>query len=245
MIIKVNVRLDLPTALHTNNIGSILHGVLIEKLPSETAEFLHQSSAYSPLKQRITFQREAVDWEIVCLTVELGEQIEAIFQNRQTIFLKRHDTVVPILAYKIEKYTIDQLIKSIFTKEQLPRIVTLKLSTPMSFKSNGQYDIFPDVKKFFRSIMRTFDAFFSEYQMYDQVTLTYLTEQVKIINYQLRSTKYHLEGVRIPSFSGQMTFRLNGSLAILQLAWFLLIFGELSGVGIKTSLGMGKYQIFK
>lgn len=243
MIVKLNVQLDLPNHLRTNNIGSVLHGVLIELLPEETAEQLHQLSSYNPLKQRILFTKEEADWEIVSLLPDLGEQVIQIFGQRKEIFLKRHNVSVNVKKVAIERFEVGQMIKDVFSKDDLTHFINIRVCSPMSFKSEGQYDIFPDIKKFFRSIMLTFDSFFSEYQMYDRDTLEYLADQVKIVSYQLRSTKFHLEGISIPSFSGLITFRVRGPQTFVQLVHFLIAFGEFSGVGIKTSLGMGKYKI--
>ncbi|RQN32521.1 CRISPR-associated endoribonuclease Cas6, partial [Paraburkholderia tropica] len=115
--------------------------------------------------------------------------------------------------------------------------------TPMSFKYQSSYIIFPDVKRFFRSMMIQFDAFFEEYKMYDKETLNFLENNVNIVDYKLKSTRFNLEKVKIPSFTGEIVFKIKGPLPFLQLTHFLLKFGEFSGSGIKTSLGMGKYNI--
>ena len=43
--------------------------------------------------------------------------------------------------------------------EELNRYIRINIQTPMSFKYQGSYMIFPEVKRFFRSIMIQFDAF--------------------------------------------------------------------------------------
>ena len=103
--------------------------------------------------------------------------------------------------------------------------------------------IFPNVKRFFRSIMIQFDAFFESHKLYDKETLEFLEQNVNIVNYKLKSVRFHMEKVKIPSFKGEIVFKINGPLPFLQLVYFLLAFGEFSGTGIKTSLGMGKYNI--
>lgn len=245
MIVKIDVRLNLPIDLRNANIGSVLHGVLMEWLPAPIVDKLHQPARYSPLKQRILVKGGEAVWEIVCLSQDLGEVILEILAKEKEIVLKRHNVSVDIDSFSFQKYVVSEMIKKSFSGDKPERFVRVKICSPMSFKSNGQYDIFPDVRKFFRSIILNFDSFYEEYQLYDRETLDYLTEQVTIVNYQLKSTKYHLEGVKIPSFAGYITFRINGPLPFNQLVNFLLLFGELSGVGIKTSLGMGKYQLIR
>ena len=143
----------------------------------------------------------------------------------------------------IEKIDEVQMIKETFEKKEFQRFRTINICTPMSFKSKGNYDIFPDLRKFFRSIMVTFDNFYSDYQLYDTETLDYLLENVRIVDYRLHTSRFHLEGTRIPSFVGEIKFRITGPLPMQQLIYLLLNFGELFGVGIKTSLGMGKFEL--
>ena len=50
----------------------------------------------------------------------------------------------------------------------------------MSFKYQSNYMIFPEVKRFFRSIMIQFDAFFEEYKMYDKRNIRFL-EKILIL----------------------------------------------------------------
>ncbi|MGV2928378.1 CRISPR-associated endoribonuclease Cas6 [Macrococcus capreoli] len=243
MIYKINVDLDLPKEKRTTNLGSILHGVLMEMLPHTIVENLHTNSKYSPLKQRVLFRGEKIEWEIVLFDSEIAKFIQLYFINNDSILLKKHDLTVSISNYFVEKIDIKNLIDKHFNNDSSPRYVKLHVKTPMSFKSNGTYEIFPDVRKMFRSAMLAFDTFFDEYQMYDADTLNYIQENVQIIDYNLKSTRFHLEGVKIPSFVGQITIKVNGAKTFVRLVNFLTEFGSLAGVGIKTSIGMGKYEI--
>ena len=73
----------------------------------------------------------------------------------------------------------------------------------------------------------------------DEDALAELTEHARIIRYRLNSTFFSLEGVRIPSFLGTITIKITGTATMKRFAQMLLRFGEYSGVGIKTSIGMG------
>lgn len=242
MITKFTIELALPEYLRTNQIGSVLHGVLMGYLPDEIVEQLHNSFAYNPLKQRILFLSQGnATWEIVSFGAALSENVLKILQERESIIIKYHDCEVPIRKFTFVKESLTELIDYYFSIEEPERYVTVQIVTPMSFKSSGRYDLFPEVRKIFRSIMLQFDTFFEQYKMYDHDTLQYIAEKVHIVNYRLKSTRYHLEGIKIPSFTGQITLQLNGPIHFKQLILFLLYFGSLSGSGIKTSLGMGKF----
>ena len=48
-----------------------------------------------------------------------------------------------------------------------------------------------------------------------------------------------MEKVKIPAFIGKITIKLTGTKTMTNFANMLFEFGEYSGIGIKTSLGMG------
>ena len=122
-------------------------------------------------------------------------------------------------------------------------MLKLAFLSPASFKSDGAYDIFPDVKKILRSIMLNFDYFSPQVKIYDYDAPDFFAQQARIADYSLQSARFSLEGVRIPSFKGKITLRLKGNAQTLKILNLILAFGELSGVGIKTSLGMGHVRV--
>lgn len=243
MINKITVELDLPDNIRFQYLGSILHGVLMDCLPNDIADQLHHEFAYSPLKQRIYYKSKKVIWEIVCMSDNLFKEIVKLFSSKNSLLLKYYQTNIDIQSFQIEKINVQNIMNQLLQTEDLNRYVRLNIQTPMSFKYQSSYMIFPDVKRFFRSIMIQFDAFFEEYKMYDKETLDFLMKNVNIVDYKLKSTRFNLEKVKIPSFTGEMVFKIKGPLPFLQLTHFLLKFGEFSGSGMKTSLGMGKYSI--
>ena len=70
-----------------------------------------------------------------------------------------------------------------------------------------------------------------------------LISSTNIIGYKLKSTVYHIESIKIPSFIGYLTIRISGTAQTAQIAKLLLKYSEYSGVGIKTALGMGQTRI--
>ena len=79
--------------------------------------------------------------------------------------------------------------------------------------------------------------------MYSEDTLEQLTNSTEIVDYNLRSLRFGLEGVRIPSFLGKIRIRIHGSQTMINFANLLFHFGNYSGIGIKTALGMGSVRI--
>ena len=243
MINKITVELDLPDSIRFQYLGSILHGVLMDYLPNDIADQLHHEFAYSPLKQRIYHKNKKVIWEIVCMSDRLFNEIAKVFTSKNRLFLKYYQVYIEIYSFNIEKVNVQNIMNQLLQSEELNRYVRINIQTPMSFKYQSSYMIFFFFKRFFRSIMIQFDAFFEEYKMYDKETLDFLAKNINIVDYKLKSTRFNLEKVKIPSFTGEIVFKIKGPLPFLQLTHFLLKFGEFSGSGMKTSLGMGKYSI--
>ena len=81
--------------------------------------------------------------------------------------------------------------------------------------------------------------------MIDADTLEQLYTNAQIVRYDLKSVSFSLEGVKIPSFIGKITIKMNGTQTMANFARMLLEFGTYSGVGIKTSLGMGCMRLIK
>lgn len=64
-----------------------------------------------------------------------------------------------------------------------------------------------------------------------------------ITSYKLQSTYFSVESVKIPSFTGRITIKINKSAHLGNILKLLLSYGEYSGIGIKTALGMGTVKI--
>jgi len=237
MIVKIVLQLDLPADLRTHNIGSLLHGVIMERLHPETASMLHQYR-YNPLKQRLYFEGEHTFWEVVSLEGRLSEELLIVFEGLEQIMLRHRQKGVSILGVVMERIELGDFVK-VAMEVEARRYVKLRVLTPMSFKVDGNYGIFPDVRMMIRSVMLTFDYFSEDMKLYDYETLDFLAENVRIVDYNLRSTRFELERVKIPAFRGSMTLRVDGNAQIQSLVNLIFAYGELSGIGIKTSMGMG------
>jgi CRISPR-associated endoribonuclease Cas6 len=243
MIAKILCRLDLPKNLKTQNISSVLHGVLMELLDTNLVEQLH-TLRYNPLRQRIYFEKEDVIWEVVSLYGILTDELINIFKNIDEINIKHHNQIVQLKSKEIKEIDPEKFVRDIMNSdEELSHFVKLDVVSPMSFKSDGNYDIFPDVRKILRSVMMNFDYFSEKTKIYDYDTLEYLIQQVRVVDYNLHSTRFYLEKVKIPSFKGNITLKIQGNSQILKLVYLILNYAEISGIGIKTSLGMGCVRI--
>ena len=136
----------------------------------------------------------------------------------------------------------EELINRYYLHEQ-SRKIKVRFLTPTSFKQNGEYVLFPSIRLIFQSLMMKFDVSNDVMETYSEEVLGHYEEHAKIFEYRLRSTLFSLEKIRIPAFQGEVSIFIKGPQQMVNLAHMLLHFGEYSGVGIKTGMGMGGIKI--
>ena len=244
VVVTMTCCLNLPAFLRSHNIGSLLHGVIMEQLSTESAEKLHLYR-YNPIKQRLIFSGSQIIWEIICLENDLGMELKSIFNKQKNIHIKKYNASIDMSDKNMQEISYDCFVRQHMTNTDPKSFMKLDFLSPTSFKSAGSYDIFPDIKKILRSIMLNFDYFSPVTKIYDYDALENFTEHIKIIDYNLKSMRFHLERIKIPSFKGRINVKLRGNLQLLQILNLIFAFGELSGVGIKTAMGMGNMKILK
>jgi len=224
--------------------GSLFHGVLMSLIDSDYAGFLHESQLH-PYSQYISREEDgAVFWVISCANEESRNRIITIMMSQEKVFLEKINAEIGLGERSYSELSYDSL-SALFYGEPLPRFIDLRIVTPMSFKSEGEYCFFPDIRKMYKSLMNKYDAAMkdSSSTVFDLSALNELCETTKITRYNLRSRTFPVEGVSIPSFSGTLSLRISGSKSMINFAHMLFRFGEYSGVGIKTSIGMGAIRI--
>ena len=224
--------------------SSLFHGVLMEILPEDYAEYLHQSGLH-PFSQHLEKRQEKWYWVICCLNETARDIIiKKALWNLKQFPLKRQQQKIEILDKKYTECTYKELMDS-FYGEKDSKYIQVRFNSPTAFKSQGQYVFYPELKYVFQSLMNRYDAALEEDAMRDQETLEQLCNNAKIIRYDLRSVSFSLEGVKIPAFMGDITIKMNGTQTMANFARMLFLFGTYAGVGIKTSLGMGSIQLIQ
>ena len=219
--------------------GSIFQGALMQMIDSNYASVLHESNLH-PYSQYIEKQNDEVFWVINCINNQASENIISPILLKDSIYLEKMNTEFKFLDKVYEEVTYDSLVKS-FYREDASKYITLKIKTPMSFKSNGEYCIFPEVRKIYKSLMNKYDSAMKDEDscLFDLETLDELCDKTKIIRYSLRTNKFPLEGISVTAFIGTVTLKISAPQTLVNFANMLFKFGEFSGIGIKNSVGMG------
>lgn len=246
MIAKVIIRLknDINTPI-SYQMSSLFHGFIMQNIAPKYGEKMHES-VLKPFSQHLELNGDACQWIINALNQEAYTNvIKPILDEKiSTVYLENRDKHVKIQSKELIVSDIDSIMEdTVFS--HCPRNMTIKFLTPTAFKSNGEYIFYPTIKNIFGSLIRKYDAANKTTQIYTPELLTDIEDNIKITRYNLKSTFFSLEGVKIPAFIGEITINISGSQQLVNLVHLLVKFGEYSGVGIKSALGMGSIKIIE
>ena len=240
-------KLELKLSYHENinrQMASSFHGVLMDFLPQDYAAELHASKLH-PYAQHLEKRGEDWYWVIAALNEEtVYKLLKSNLINLNEFTLKKHNIDMQVLGKSYYELP-DAKLADAFYNGHASRYITVQFITPTAFKQNGRYVNYPDVRAIFSNLMNRYDAVNAEESMCDDDTLDQLVEKTTLSRYNLHSTVFCLEGVRIPAFLGQITLRIDGAQTMANFANMLFQFGTYSGIGIKTSIGMGAIQLIE
>ncbi len=243
MLAKLKMKLDKKEELSWQ-MASLFHGVLMELLPEDYAAELHVSKRH-PYTQHIERCGEEWYWIVTALNEETANKmLKGVLMGLTEFVLKKHQLSIRILEKSYKEMSNQELARA-FYQEQASHYITVQFITPTSFKQNGRYVNYPDIRSIFSSLMNRYDASNAEESMRDEDTLEQLTEKTVLSRYELRSTIFCIEGIKIPAFIGKITLRIDGTQTMANFANMLLNFGQYSGIGIKTALGMGAIRLLE
>ena len=222
--------------------ASLFHGALMEMLPEAYVAELHESMLH-PYTQHLEMRDHQWHWVVTTLNDQAKDLIiDQTLAQKNQVDIKKHELVVGIAEKKMSELT-DKELSSQFYQEDAPRTISLQFLTPTAFKIDGRYVFYPDIRSIYLSLMNKYDAASKAGSMKDEDALELLCRNTSLFRYDLRSTLFSMEGVKIPSSVGKITFRMHGAQTMTNLAQMLFRFGEYSGIGIKTALGMGAVKM--
>ena len=223
--------------------SSNLQGVIMEHIEEEYAEILHQSNL-KPYSQCVVKQDDKRIWYIRTLTQEAYKKMIIPLSQLNEFEIKNGQIHANIVRRNFESRAENELLKEFY---EIPanRFLNLTFQTPTAFKSNGKYVFYPDIRMIYQSLMMKYTATSEEMDMIDEDTLEQLTQNSEIVRYHLRSMSFPLEGVNIPGFVGSIRLKIKGTDTMARYARMLMKYGQYSGVGIKTAMGMGAIRLME
>lgn len=243
MIQALEIKLAAPAAVKLpQSACSLLHGVLMEQIDSAYADFLHQN-ALRPYSQYLHFEKErnALYWRITALNEEANNEIlAAAFALPQTVLLKQKNIELQLVSKELLPATdYGSLAEKYFTQPLAGRYLSLDFITSCSFKSEGQYVIFPQPQFILGSLVKRWNDFADKESLDAQGIVHDLAQEVYVADYRLRMQAFSVDGARIPAFRGDYTLGMKNNLMSNRIIAMLGEYANYCGIGIKTALGMG------
>lgn len=242
MICRLEILLKTEDKL-SYQMGSSFHGALMEMLSEETADILHTSKVH-PCSQYLERRGDGCwYWIITALNRELSREI--IYDSLLScdgIELKKAGITIGFAEKQLHEISMEKLTERMYSEEDT-KYINLEFITPTSFKQDGRYLFYPDIRAMYISLLNKYGAASPEQNVRDEDLLEELIRNTQISRYNLRSVLYHVENGKVPAFTGTLTLRLSGTRTMRSFADFLFHFGEYSGIGIKCGLGMGGMRI--
>ena len=151
-------------------------------------------------------------WIINTLTKEARDYIALPFikNDKDSNFIEYNNEIIKIKDIEVVQTTYDSLISKNYLTKEKNNYITINFKTPTAFKSYGQYIFYPDISLIYKSIIRKYNEFSRDYEIDDDEILNFIVENTKVIDYKLKSTRFHLAGNKIPSFIGNVRIKIIG-----------------------------------
>lgn len=243
MFTQCILELDTGDEMLTYNKAVLLQSIIMEQLPLEYVEELHLSKLHS-YSQAVVCRDNHNYWVISTTNQETSDKIiSRIMAENFSKFTLNHNN----LSVKIKNKTLHNISKKEFLDKyffgESQRYIKVQFQTPTAFKSQGRYVFYPDLYLIYNSLMNKYDESSVSESLKSEELLDELVKYSEIVNYNLRSTSYSIGKAKIPAFTGSITIKVNGPQTLINFANTIMQFGEYSGVGIKSAMGMGKIKI--
>jgi len=225
------------------NWGSLMHGVLMEILPDDTVNSLHESNLRPFSQYVVPLTDSSLEWHIGIWDKEVGEAIARTVMPLTNIQLKHKNIMLEVAETTRSMKSEHDFFAHFFSTDNLCRRYQLEFVTPCTHKSDGEYVLYPTPKLIIQSLHARFCAFAQDFSLDDEQTMMQLVEHTRVTRYSLRSALYHLESIKVNGYMGRITLSIRGPEQLARLTGMLLSFAEYAGIGIKTSLGMGGCRV--
>lgn len=213
-----------------------LYAYLLEQLPPDEARWLHETGNRA-VSQFLQYDRDLKQyaWRINLLWNEVAEVLRPVLDSIQEVRVENQ--VFQVAARTQEELSLEALLQR--GREREGKRTRLSFCTQTAFKQNGRYVIFPQERLILQSLIMRWNEAFPMCPLEDEDAFNAILAGIHIVDYQLRSSRFYLKGVRIPGYAGSCVIEARLAVPLLELWNTLLVFADYAGIGIKTGLGMG------
>jgi CRISPR-associated endoribonuclease Cas6 len=220
--------------------GYQFYGMLMEMIDTDYAQSLHTQD-FNPVNQYVMpviGKNEAI-WTVNLLGEQAVEKFSPVIDKQDSFFLEKNQANIRIIS---REHTFVQSEKDIIKSAEKVYNSSgfiLRFNSPTSFKSNNEYMLFPTVHHIINSLVNKWSSYSKDYAIKDEDAIHYVISGLKILSYRLQSSYYRMKGTLIPGFIGEIFIGVKLPAALTEILKLLLYFANFSGIGIKTSRGMG------
>lgn len=217
--------------------GYRLYAALLEAVGDPIASKVHQDSI-SPISQYISIQDGNPCWTVNLLNEEWEEAAGDVLCKKKDFFLKK-DSVLLDVRERRSRTILD--VETLLAGKGVDGRHQLQFCTPTAFKSQGKYISLPTQRLILQSLIKQWNGCISHCPIEDTdgEGLEALAAGLRVAQFRLQDKTYNLKGNHITGFVGTMVLENQLQGFHKELADALLYFAEFSGIGIKTTLGMG------
>ena len=225
-------------------LAPFFQGALMEHVEEEYAAYLH-SLPFNPYSQYCLYDSGSnqIVWRINALTDEAAQYLIKPMQGRESLFIKKLGSELQVTAKTLEELPLKS-ITDLVTNDQAQKS-TIEFITPTAFKSKGSYVFIPSVRLIFQNLLMRYGQVYGADKEIDPETIDFIDEHVSITSYSMRSKYFDnvmKDNKKLPAFIGSINLSAKGPQQLLGLVRMLIKFAEYSGIGSKTSMGMGGVQ---
>ena len=238
MLAKLSIKLK--GANLNNNMSSLFHGYLMSIIDSDYAEYLHYNmiKPFTSSVFKIDKSGEFV-WRITTLNKLAYEKIilKILSDNIKQIEIKQKNMIIDVEGMDLYTTDYDELYN------QEDNISRIRLITPTSYKTQGSIQIFPNIATMIKGVINKINEHSDFIKLNDDNIIDELLDCAYIKDYSLRTQNFSLEGIKIKGFIGTIDVFTKKDKLMIDLLNYVLRVSEYTGIGIKTSLGMGVVKI--
>lgn len=241
IIVKCDINFEYQIERH---LATYFQGWLMERLDSTYAEHLHQQ-VITPYSISTQIVRDEIWFILNLLDNDAIKYFSAILLDLEPkIILLKKSNHQDFLVREIvtEAMSLETLSSIFYQTKGSNQKIKIIFESPTSFKSKGDYVFYPDLRLILQSLMKQYSYFFENEFTVEKDLLEHLMAYTAISSYQLKSFHYPVHRARIPAFLGEITIQCRGNQTLKSYLRMLLALGNFTGVGIKTSMGMGSIR---
>lgn len=242
--LELKIQAATPTKLADikSHFAYYLYAVLLENCPTSFAEQLHDHD-FTPIAHKLLVKNNKIIWS-VSLFHEAIPMLGTVLLTKKEWHIKKENLTFIVSEVKEKVVTAEDLFQKSRTLCSQNCSIKLEFATATAFKSKGIVQNMPSNHFIFQSLSNKWNHIFPEAMIEDEdgEGMDSIALCMQMRDFRLQGAKYALKKQNINGFCGTIVY--NGYDQKIEpfhkeLAYALLLLSEYSGIGMKSTLGMG------